>query len=120
MRPTIRTALTISRPQNCERDAPESVGTLFYLWELTAVRQAIETAWISGSVRRTFLGVRASASTAHELPSVTEAHDQVAQLMGLVGVPGVATANVSSWEAFHSAVGLGQPTFDVAELMARR
>jgi hypothetical protein len=26
--PTIRTALTISRPQNCERKAPESVGTL--------------------------------------------------------------------------------------------
>jgi hypothetical protein len=26
--PTIRTALTISRPQNCERNAPESVGTL--------------------------------------------------------------------------------------------
>ena len=50
--PTIRTALTISRPQNCERN--ESVGTLSR-WELTAVRQAIETAWISASVRRTFI-----------------------------------------------------------------
>jgi hypothetical protein len=55
--PTIRTALTISRPQNCERNAPESVGTLSFpfLWELTAVRQAVETAWISASVRRTFI-----------------------------------------------------------------
>src|SRR5262249_38210783 len=26
--PTIRTALTISRPQNCERNAPEAAGTL--------------------------------------------------------------------------------------------
>ena len=31
---------------NCERNAPESVGTLFYLWEPTTVREAIETEWI--------------------------------------------------------------------------
>ena len=52
--PTIRTALTISRPQNCERNAPNLLADYFYLWEPT-VRQAIETAWISASVRRTFI-----------------------------------------------------------------
>jgi hypothetical protein len=56
--PTIRTALTISRPQNCERNAPESVGTLFLsvgTLEPTVVRQAIDAAWISASVRRIFI-----------------------------------------------------------------
>jgi adenylate cyclase len=35
-----------------------------YLWEATAVRQAIETAWISASVRRTFVEVLVPAASA--------------------------------------------------------
>src|SRR5215469_9469161 len=34
-----------------------------YLWELTAVRQAAETAWISASVRRTFIEVLVPAGS---------------------------------------------------------
>ena len=55
--PTIRTALTISRPQNCERNAPNLLAHYLYLWGTTVVQQAIETAWISASVRRTFVEV---------------------------------------------------------------
>src|SRR5215469_13025248 len=36
---------------------PNLLAHYFYLWELTAVRQAIETAWIPVSVRRTFVEV---------------------------------------------------------------
>src|SRR5215831_1068633 len=46
----IRTALTIARPQNCERNAPPNLLAHYpYLWEITVVQQAIETAWISAS-----------------------------------------------------------------------
>src|SRR6516165_1789434 len=34
---------------------PNLSAHYLYLWELTAVRQAVETAWISASVRRTFI-----------------------------------------------------------------
>ena len=34
---------------------PNLLAHYFCLWELTAVRQAFETAWISASVRRTFI-----------------------------------------------------------------
>jgi hypothetical protein len=44
--PTIRTALTISRPQNCERNAPNLLAHYLYLWGTTVVQQAIETEWI--------------------------------------------------------------------------
>jgi len=36
---------------------PNLLAHYCYLWEPTAVRQAIETAWISASVRRTFVEV---------------------------------------------------------------
>ena len=55
--PTIRTALTISRRKIVNGMPPNLLAHYCYLWEPTAVRQAIETAWISASVRRTFVEV---------------------------------------------------------------
>src|SRR5262249_58640268 len=48
-RSRIRTALTIARPQNCERNPPNLLAHYPYLWEPTVVRQAIDTALISAS-----------------------------------------------------------------------
>src|SRR6516165_10891221 len=49
MMATIRTALTISRPQNCERNAPNLLVQYPYMREPSVLRQAVETAWISVS-----------------------------------------------------------------------
>jgi len=57
--PTIRTALTISRPQNCERNAPESVGTLSLpvdIHRVTGASWVKFLAW-AGGVRSVAIGL---------------------------------------------------------------
>src|SRR6516165_10471137 len=46
---------------------PNLLAHYLYLWELTAVRQAVETAWISGSVRRTFIELLVPAGSSSSL-----------------------------------------------------
>lgn len=67
-----------------------------------------------------FLGVKSSAAPAAvHIPQAT-LDDQTVQLMALTGAPGIGGAQFASWEAFHAAIGLTQPTFDAKELMAQR
>ena len=46
---------------------PNLLAHYLYLWELTAVRQAVETAWISASVRRTFIELLVPAGSSSSL-----------------------------------------------------
>ena len=63
----IRTALTILRPQIVNGMPPNLLAHYLYLWELTAVRQVLETAWISASVRRTFTELLVPAGSSSSL-----------------------------------------------------
>ena len=46
---------------------PNLLAHYLYLWELTAVRQVLETAWISASVRRTFTELLVPAGSSSSL-----------------------------------------------------
>jgi hypothetical protein len=46
---------------------PNLLAHYLYLWEITAVRQAVETAWISASVRRTFIELLVPAGSSSSL-----------------------------------------------------
>ena len=46
---------------------PNLLAHYLYLWELTAVRQPVETAWISPSVRRTFIELLVPARSSSSL-----------------------------------------------------
>src|SRR6516164_3054666 len=46
---------------------PNLLAHYLYLWELTAVRQAVETGWISVSVRRTFIELLVPAGSSSSL-----------------------------------------------------
>ena len=46
---------------------PNLLAHYLYLWELTAIQQAIETAWISASVRRTFIELLVPAGSSSSL-----------------------------------------------------
>ena len=62
----MRCALPAAHDKDCVNDfataklrtecPPNLLAHYLYLWELTGVRQAVETAWISGSVTSTILG----------------------------------------------------------------
>ena len=97
--PTIRTALTISRPQNCERNAPNLLAHYLYLWELTAIRQAVETAWISASVRRTFIELLVPAGSSSSLGQAGETGRTHRHLVGILLLPStraMANGNIST------------------------
>jgi len=51
---------------------PNLLAHYLYLWELTAVRQAFETAWISASVRRTFIELLVPAGSSSSLGPVDD------------------------------------------------
>src|SRR6516164_8715147 len=55
---------------------PNLLAHYLYLWELTAVRQAVETAWISGSVRRTFVELLVPAGSSSSLGAAAESSEQ--------------------------------------------
>jgi GNAT superfamily N-acetyltransferase len=46
---------------------PNLLANYLYLWELTAVRQAVETGWISASVRRTCIELLVPAGSSSSL-----------------------------------------------------
>src|SRR5215469_9934484 len=48
---------------------PNLLAQYLCLWELTAVRQAVETAWISASVRRTFIELLVPAGSSSSRPT---------------------------------------------------
>ena len=56
-----------SRPQIVNGMPPNLLAHYLYLWELTAVRQAVEPAWISASVRRTFIELLVPAGSSSSL-----------------------------------------------------
>src|SRR6516162_1519676 len=48
---------------------PNLLAQYLYLWKLTAVRQALETAWVSASVRQTFIELLVPAGSSSSLGS---------------------------------------------------
>src|SRR6516162_10213254 len=54
---------------------PNLLAHYLYLWELTAVRQALETALVSASVRRTFIELLVPAGSSSSLGQAVSAND---------------------------------------------
>ena len=63
---------------------PNLLAHYCYLWELTAVWQAVETAWIAASVRRTFIELLVPAGSSSSLGQAE--FEKVATLVAESGV----------------------------------
>ena len=68
---------------------PKLLAHYFYLWELAAVRQAIETAWISASVRRTFVEVLVPANSVFARSGANKVMEVTAVAFSNIGRRGV-------------------------------
>jgi hypothetical protein len=71
---------------------PNLLAHYLYLWELTAVRQAVETAWISTSVRRTFIELLVPAGSSSSLGQARGRSSRADLVVGAI-VQSVTNAN---------------------------
>src|SRR6516164_5497091 len=105
---------------------PNLLAHYLYLWELTAVRQAVETAWISASVRRTFIELLVPAGSSSSLGqgglghearrhrSWQFARDEVAGVV--IGAVGIDLARHSEAQVGRCALELGAGHQDIDQL----
>jgi hypothetical protein len=98
-----------------------------YLWELTAVPQAVETAWISASVRRTFIELLVPAGSSSRFSACGPAgstctssptHSRRGRAGGRVCASGIIADGLWRNHKKHSVEPFGEPAVDRREGIA--